>query len=51
MLNRIGFVPKKATPQLHYYKNLAGSWCAVFISDADREYHIQLNTEPMQDWK
>lgn len=44
--NCIGFVPKNSEPQPDYYKRCFDMWCAVFLTDDDQEYHLQLERDP-----
>ena len=45
MKNKIGFIPKTAAIQPAFYREIFAGWTAVFITDEDEEYHIQINAD------
>ena len=45
MKNIIGFIPKTAAIQPAFYREIFAGWTAVFITDEDEEYHIQINAD------
>ena len=51
MKNKIGFIPKSFSIQPDYYKNCFNNWNAVFLTDNDEEYHIELCGNVFNNWE
>lgn len=45
MRNKYGFVPKSASIQPDYYREIFGNWTAIFKAGNGTEFHIGMVTE------